>query len=130
MDAGEEAVRKNLFIQTQRFIMSGGRQGATFELGTNFLSDRLDAELEQLLGVVPDAEHFLAETFPHARAQLRELEGKLPEEFDWREKGGVTPVRCKILSSVTCNESWPPTPRRRFSVIKASSDQLSVCTPI
>lgn len=96
-DSAEEAMRKNLFVQTERFVASGNRLGASFAMGRNFLADRLDAELQALLGVTLDDEHFAAEDFPHARHQLRDLEDQLPTEFDWRERGGVTPVRCKWL---------------------------------
>lgn len=95
MDNTEEAVRKNLIMQSHRFVSSGNREGATAELGVNFLCDRLDAELDELRGVVPDAEMRRAEKFPHSRRQLTAAEDALPKEFDWRPRGGVSPVRCK-----------------------------------
>lgn len=53
-DDRELATRKNIFIQNSRFIASANRQGASFELELNFLSDRLTEERRVLLGVEPN----------------------------------------------------------------------------
>lgn len=97
IDNNEEALRKNLLIQHIRFIQSGNREGATFELGVNYLGDRLDDELQALLGVRAAAENIRAEQFPHSRASLQSEETRLPDRFDWRPRGAVSPVRCKSL---------------------------------
>lgn len=82
---------------SRRFISSGNRQGASFELGTNFLADRLGAELAQLLGVTEDAADVTAESFPYSDDEMRRLEPELPQAFDWRDEGGVSEVRCTYL---------------------------------
>lgn len=53
-DDTELATRKNIFIQNSRFVASANRQGASFELELNFLSDRLTEERRVLLGVEPN----------------------------------------------------------------------------
>ncbi|VVC90240.1 unnamed protein product [Leptidea sinapis] len=94
IDDKEEAVRKNLLMQHSRFTSSGNREGATVELGLNFLGDRLDVELESLMGVQLSQERFPAERFPHERRDLQRAEPRLPDKFDWRPRGAVSPVRC------------------------------------
>lgn len=86
-----------MLLQTRRFVSSGNRVGATFSVGTNYLSDWLNKERHQLLGALPDAGG--SEQFPYARQQLYAMERKLPAEFDWRERGAVTPVRCMYYQS-------------------------------
>lgn len=92
-DDTEEAVRKNVLMQSLRYTASGNRQGASFELGTTFLSDRLRQEREVLLGAAEAPAPEPGEPFPYSRAQLDALRGRLPRSFDWRERGAVTHVR-------------------------------------
>lgn len=92
-DSTEEAVRKNLLMQSNRFAASGNRVGATFAMGATPLADRLLEELRALTGAQERRERLPSEPFPLTRAQTRDLHDDLPAEFDWRERGGVTHVR-------------------------------------
>lgn len=85
----EEAVRKALLIQHSRFINSGNRQSGTAALAVNAFGDRLDEELQQLLGVDTSG----VEETPVGRA--RRDATRLPTAFDWRDHGAVTQVRCE-----------------------------------
>lgn len=101
-DDTEEAVRKNLFMQHTRFVSSGNRLCGGFELEVNFLADRLDAELDVLLGVAFQDDTDDAQDFPYSDSRLRSAVQELPDEFDWRPLGGVTPVKCQYTTP--CNK--------------------------
>lgn len=95
-------MRKNQFVQHSRFINSCNREGATFEVEVNFLGDRLDVELNVLLGTLfTDADEAEGDSAPSSDKDLHDIEQKLPREFDWRQHGAVTSVRCKCCISLT-----------------------------
>ncbi|XP_026727567.1 cathepsin L1-like [Trichoplusia ni] len=93
LDKIEEAVRKNLLMQYVRYLESANRQGASLEMEINFLSDRLDVELEELRGAARPTDGDFGEAFPHSPEEIEALKKSLPRRFDWRRRGGVTHVR-------------------------------------
>lgn len=100
LDEAEEAVRKNILIQKSRFVAAGNRLADTFELAVNFLADRLDDEIEKLLGVIQPEEGTEEPglvPFPYSENDVKDISNKLPDEFDWRPRGAVSPVRCEYL---------------------------------
>lgn len=121
-------MRKNLYVQHSRFVNSCNREGATFEAEINFLGDRLDVELDVLLGTLfssADEADTGDVVFPYSEGKLRNLKEKLPREFDWRPRGAVTPVRCEcdayFTQHVTQNRTNEFRPLSTFDV----SDQGS-----
>lgn len=101
VDDVEWAVRKNLIMQTSRYVASSNRQGATFETELNLFGDRLKEELRPLLGVhSSEVEALLPPDDFEAEGSVRRgrqtIAGRrLPSRFDWRDVGGVSHVRCQ-----------------------------------
>ncbi|KAJ2941224.1 hypothetical protein O0L34_g3419 [Tuta absoluta] len=126
-DADEEALRKNLLTQRTRFIASCNRQGATFSVGHNFLSDRLDEEISEILGVTFSAE---AEnnTLSFSSATGGSGSKQLPKEWDWRPKGAVSSVKlCFSLATEKLEaggkqlpKEWDWRPKGAVSSVKST----------
>ncbi|KAJ2938973.1 hypothetical protein O0L34_g17788 [Tuta absoluta] len=128
-DADEEALRKNLLTQRTRFIASCNRQGATFSVGHNFLSDRLDEEISEILGVTFSAE---AEnnTLSFSSATGGSGSKQLPKEWDWRPKGAVSSVKSteKLeAGGKQLPKEWDWRPKGAVSSVKFQGAACSSC---
>lgn len=85
----ESERRKELFRQNVRFIHSVNRQNKGFSLSVNHLADRTDLEIKALRGKKYTTEENGGDAFPYKNID----EAKLPDQFDWRLFGAVTPVK-------------------------------------
>ncbi|KAM3955806.1 uncharacterized protein ACR2FA_010246 [Aphomia sociella] len=102
VDGTEEAVRKNLLMQTTRFTESANRQAGTAKMALNFLADRLLTEVGYLVGVEKGVDLRPGEKFPYLRTELRDIADKLLDRFDWRSQNAVTHVRYQNA----CKACW------------------------
>ncbi|XP_063542729.1 counting factor associated protein D-like [Cydia strobilella] len=104
LDPAEEAVRKNLLVKSSRFIEAGNRLSSGFKMAANFMADRLDDEINQLLGFEAPPEGASEPglvPFPYSENEVKSI--KLDDEFDWRPLGAVSPVR---FQDTTCSSCW------------------------
>lgn len=79
-------------------VENHNRQNLGFRLELNKFSDWTDEELKKLSGTRP-SKHAYPEMqeFPHTLTEIDELVEELPQDFDLRVLGAITPVKSEIL---------------------------------
>lgn len=93
--------RRKVFMQNYRFIQSKNREHNGFTLTVNHLADKTKDEFKSLRGLKPSGEYNGGQLFPHKLDEKTLAD--LPENFDWRIYGAVTPIKDQ---STVCGSCW------------------------
>lgn len=97
-DDKEHNLRKEIFRQNVRFIHSHNRQPKGFKLAVNHLADKTENELKALRGKQYTPTYNGGAPFPYTNIK----DDDVPETFDWRILGAVTPVEDQAV----CGSCW------------------------
>lgn len=97
----ERAQRHSIFMQNLRYIHSKNRAQLGFSLGVNHLADRTPDELKSLRGFKKTVGVYNGgKPFPYTLDE--DTLADLPDDYDWRLFGAVTPVKDQSV----CGSCW------------------------
>ncbi|CAG5012073.1 unnamed protein product [Parnassius apollo] len=103
VDDQEHAMRRSIFQENMRLIITRNRQNLGYKLSVNKFADRTPAEMERHRGLIRRSKNDVGtDPFPYTKTQVKEIADILPKNFDLRIEGLITPVH----DQEDCGSCW------------------------
>ncbi|XP_048000819.1 cathepsin K-like [Leguminivora glycinivorella] len=101
-DKKEHDLRRDIFHKNWKFVVDHNRQNLGFKLALNHLSDLTPAERKHMSGGRRSKNPSATIPFPHSERQVGDIMAQIPEEYDMRLEGIISPVK----NQDKCGSCW------------------------
>ncbi|XP_063369908.1 cathepsin K-like [Cydia amplana] len=98
----EHDMRRDIFHKNWKFVVDHNRQNLGFKLALNHLSDLTPAERAHMSGGRRSPNPSATVPFPHSERQVGDIVTQIPEEYDMRLQGIISPVK----NQDKCGSCW------------------------